>query len=421
MTILIRQARIIDPRSSLHLRIVDLLVEHGVVTQVGASISAKADETVHVEGLHVSPGWVDSFAHGCDPGFEFKETLESLSLAAASGGYTHVMVIPNTQPVVQHKSQVEYIREKSLPAPVSLHPIGAVSKNTEGKELAEMYDMHASGAVAFSDGIRPVQSAGLLIKALQYVKAFDGVVIQVPDDQSINPHGLMHEGIISTRLGLAGKPAMAEELMVARDIKLARYADSALHLTGISSRKSIEYIRRAKSGGIRVTASVTPYHLYFTDEDLWEYDTHLKVNPPIRTAEDRQALREALLDGTIDCLATHHLPQDKDSKVCEFEYARHGMTGLETAAGVLGLLDIDAAKMVDVLSLAPRRIFGLPASVIGQGHEADLTLFVPGESHIFTAQDIRSRSGNTPFIGKSLKGRVVGTLHRHKVFLRKAI
>jgi dihydroorotase len=419
MTILIRQARIIDPRSSLHMRIVDLLVEHGVVTQAGTDITADADETVHVEGLHVSPGWVDCFAHGCDPGFEFKETLESLSLAAASGGYTHVMVLPNTQPVVQHKSQVEYIREKSLPAPVSLHPIGAVSKHTEGKELAEMYDMHASGAVAFSDGIRPVQSAGLLIKALQYVKAFDGVVIQVPDDQSINPHGLMHEGIISTRLGLAGKPAMAEELMIARDIKLARYADSALHFTGVSSRKSIEYIRRAKAGGIRVTASVTPYHLYFTDEDLWEYDTNLKVNPPIRTAGDRQALREALLDGTIDCLATHHLPQDKDSKVCEFEYAKNGMIGLETAAGLLGLLDMDTARFVDVISLAPRRIFGLPASVIDQGHDADLTLFVPGESHIFTAQDIRSRSRNTPFVGTSLKGLVVGTVHRKKVFLRK--
>jgi dihydroorotase len=419
MTILIRQARVIDPRSPLHLRILDLLVENGIITRVGTDIVCDADETVQVEGLHVSPGWVDSFAQGCDPGFEFRETLETLSMAAASGGYTHVMVLPNTQPVLQHKSQVEYIREKSLPAPVSLHPIGAVSKHTEGKELAEMYDMHASGALAFSDGIRPVQSAGLLIKALQYVKAFDGVVIQVPDDQSINPHGLMHEGIVSTRLGLAGKPAMAEELMVARDIKLARYADSALHITGVSSRKSIEYIRRAKAGGLRVTASVTPYHLFFTDEDLWDYDTNLKVNPPIRTAEDRQSLLEALLDGTIDCVATHHLPQDKDSKICEFEYAKHGMTGLETTAGVLGQLGIGAEKMVDLLSLAPRRIFGLPESVITQGHEADLTLFVPGESHTFTAQDIRSRSRNTPFIGKQLKGRVVGTLHRQRVFLHR--
>ena len=417
MTILIRQARIIDPRSSLHLGIMDLLVENGVITRVGTDVNVPADEIVQVDGLHVSPGWVDCFAHGCDPGFEFRETLESLSMAAAAGGYTHVMVLPNTQPVVHHKSQVEYIREKSLPAPVSLHPIGAVSKNIEGKELAEMYDMHASGAVAFSDGIRPVQSAGLLIKALQYVKAFDGVVIQVPDDQSINPHGLMHEGVVSTRLGLAGKASMAEELMVARDIKLARYAESALHITGVSSRKSIEYIRRAKAGGLQVTASVTPYHLFFTDEDLWEYDTNLKVNPPIRTAEDRQSLLEALLDGTIDCVATHHIPQDTDSKVCEFEYAKYGMTGLETAAGVLGQLGIDAEKLAELLSLAPRRIFGLPEAIIGQGHEADLTLFVPGESHIFTAQGIRSRSRNTPFVGKPLKGRVVGTLHRQRVFL----
>ncbi|MCU0381744.1 MAG: dihydroorotase [Chitinophagaceae bacterium] len=419
MTILIRNARIVDPRSPLHLSIQDILVSNGVVSQIGSGITTPADEILEIAGLHVSPGWVDSFAHACDPGFEFRETLESFSLAAAAGGFTHALLVPNTQPAVQNKSMVHAIREKPLPAPVSLHPIGAISKNIEGKELAEMYDMKSSGAVAFSDGLRSVQSAGLLIKALQYVKAFEGVVIQVPDDQSISPHGLINEGVVSTRMGLAGKPAMAEELMVARDIKLARYADSALHFTGVSSRKSIEYIRRAKEGGIRVSASVTPYHLYFTEDDILEYDTNLKVNPPLRTKEDRQALLEALLDGTIDCVATHHIPHDKDSKICEFEYAKPGMTGLETTAGVLGVLGVGPEKLVEILSIAPRRIFRLPPAVIGQGHEADLTLFLPEESHIFTEADIRSRSRNSAFLGKTLKGRVAGIIHRQRVYLHR--
>jgi dihydroorotase len=265
-----------------------------------------------------------------------------------------------------------------------------------------------------------VQSAGLLIKALQYIKAFDGVIIQVPDDQTVAPHGLMHEGLVSTRMGLPGKPAMAEELMIARDIKLTRYTDSALHFTGVSSGKSVEYIRRAKAGGIRVTASVSPMHLFFTDQDLEGYDTNLKLNPPLRGSADQQALMEALMDGTLDCVASHHTPLDKDCKVCEFEYAKFGVIALETTAAVLGQLGIPAERLADILSIAPRRIFRLPDAVIRESAEADLTLFLPDESFIFTQERIRSRSSNTPFIGKTLKGIVTGTIHRQKISLQRS-
>jgi dihydroorotase len=372
---------------------------------------------VNAEALHVSQGWVDIFADFSDPGYEHKESLETGAFAAAAGGFTHVFLVPNTSPAIHSKSQVEYIVEKSRRLPVALHPIGAITRNTEGKELAEMYDMKLYEALAFSDGFNAIQSAGLLIKALQYVKAIDSVVIQIPDDRSINPGGLMNEGVVSTRLGLPGKPSMAEEIMVARDIKLARYTESKLHLAGISSAKSLEYIRRAKEGGIQVTCSVTPYHLYFTDEDLVTYDTNLKVNLPLRTKKDAEALMVGVLDGTVDCIATHHQPHEWDSKTCEFEYARSGMIGLETCFGVLGKLGIGTERIVELLSAAPRRIFDLPQATIKIGAEADLTLFQHNEEYVFTEDMIRSKSKNTAFTGHTLKGRVFGVVAKDGLYL----
>ena len=419
MNVLIKNARVIDPNSPFNSQSADIFIEHGIIKKIGKNFSDKADKEVSVDGLCVSPGWVDMFANFADPGYEFKESIDSGCLAAAGGGFTDVLVIPNTKPVIDTKSQVEYIVQKARSTPVNVYPIGAVTKNAEGKELAEMYDMNTSGAIAFGDGINCIQSAGLLLKALQYVKAFDGFIIQVPDDKSINAHGLMHEGIVSTRIGLPGKPSMAEEIIVARDIKLARYAESRLHFTGVSSKKSLEYIGRGKKGGTNVSCSVTPYHLYFTDDDLKTYDSNLKVNPPLRNAEDQDAIKKAIEEGIVDCIATHHMPHEADSKETEFEYARNGMTGLETAYAVLktsmpGLKD---EKYVELLSLNARKLLGINLATIKENEKACLTLFCPNAEWIYEKNAIRSRSKNSPFIGKKLTGKVIGIINKEQVHL----
>ncbi len=419
MKILIQQARIIDANSPYHNSTQDILVENGRITEISAQLSTSADKTIASDQLCVSPGWVDVFSNFGDPGYEFKETLETGAAAAAAGGYTDVFVIPNTKPVVDSKAQVEYIRGKSTSGPVSVYPIGAITKNVEGKDLSEMYDMHASGAIAFSDGLHPLQSAGVLLKALQYLKAVHGIVIQIPDDRSIGTHGLMHEGVVSTTLGLPGKPMMAEEILVARDIKLVRYTGSRLHFTGITSPKSLEYIRRAKESGLDITCSVTPYHLFFSDEDLMHYDTNLKVYPPLRTPSDRQFLRDAVLDGTIDCIASHHMPHEYDSKIVEFEYAKFGMTGLETTFAALqtALPQLSLDRCIELLSTNPRKIFGLPPVSMNIGAEARITLFNPEAQQQVDPKTFKSRSVNSAFTGLDLKGRIIGIINSDKVFL----
>jgi dihydroorotase len=416
MDILLRQVRIIDPSSPFHQQTVDLLIQNGIISQIG-TVEAKAEKEVSIPGLCASPGWTDVFAHFCDPGFEFRETLESGAAAAATGGYTDVMILPNTTPVLHNKAGIEYIVQRSRSLPVNIHPIAAITKDAEGKELAEMYDMHASGAVAFSDGTCTLQASGILLKALQYIKAIDKTIIQLPDDKSISATGLMNEGIVSTQLGLPGKPAMAEELMITRDIELAKYTASKIHITGISTAKSVELIRAAKEEGVRISCSVTPYHLCFSDEDLVQYDTNLKVNPPLRTPQDREALRTGILDGTIDCVATHHLPQDTDNKVVEFEYAKHGMVGLETSFAVIRtcLPELSLERLVALLSINPRKIFDLTSTSINQNETASLSLFLPDERWI--VKELRSKSKNSPFLGKQLTGKPAGIINKDKVFL----
>ncbi len=417
MNVLIKQARIICSGSSFNGQIKDILIVDGIIQQIADTITENAGEVIANDNLHVSIGWMDVFAHFNDPGFEHKETLETGAAAAAAGGFTDIMLIPNSSPVISTRAQVEYIVQRSATLPVHIYPIGAVTKNAEGKELSEMYDMHASGAIAFSDGNNPLQNPGVLLKALQYVLPLDGVVLQLPHDKLLAAHGLMNEGIMSTRLGLPGIPAIAEELMIARDIELLRYTGSKLHITGVSTRKGIELIKKAKEQGLKLTASVTPYHCYFCDEDLESYNSNLKVVPALGTRDDMMAIREALASAAIDCVASHHQPQHWDDKTCEFEYAKNGMIGLESLFGVVNGFAQNLEQLINLLTINPRQIFNVPVPDFATGTTACLTLFDPARVYTFQTDMIRSRSSNTPFIGKELKGKVIGIINKNKTVI----
>lgn len=422
MNILLRQVLIAHSNTTSNGSPQDILIEQGIIKAIQPSITANSDvQEIAADGLTVSAGWVDLFAHFCDPGLEYRETLQSGAATAASGGYTEVFVLPNTQPVVHNKTQVEYIVQKAAALPVTLHPAGAITKGAEGKELAEMYDMQNSGAIAFTDGIYPVQSPGLLLKALQYVKAFNGVVIQLPVDESIGKYGLMHEGIVSTRLGLPGIPALAEELMIHRDIELLRYTGSQLHITGVSTAKSIELLQQAKAEGLQVTCSVTPYHLLYCDEDLQTYDTNLKVNPPLRSRADMLALREAVKNGVVDCIASHHLPQNWDHKTCEFEYAKAGMIGLQTAYAAVqtAIPDLSIHRIAALFAGNARNIFRLNAADVQVGNAANLTLFQPKGRTTLNKENNQSKSANSPFFNRTLNGQVIGIIHKGLLHLNK--
>lgn len=415
MTVFVKNALVTDPNSPHNGSRNDILIENGIITRIGNGPDPGNAIQIDASGAHISPGWVDIFCQFGEPGLEHKETMQTGAAAAAAGGFTDVLLIPNTSPVIHNRTAVEYINNRNTGLPVQLHAIGAVTMNTEGKELAEMIDMHYGGAVAFSDGVNPIQSAGLLLKALQYINTFNGVIIQVPDDKSISRSGLMHEGVVSTQLGLPGKPALAEELMLIRDIELCAYTGSRIHFTGISTAAAINRLREAKTKNPNITCSVTPYHLFFTDNDVAHYNTSMKVNPPLRTAEDRDALQKALADGVIDCVTSHHQPHEWDSKQCEFEYAAWGMEGLESCFHVLAAQPgITAEKIVQLLGIAPRKIFSLHQPVIKEGEPCCATLFTMEGEMVFEEQRIRSLSKNNAFTGQTVKGAVLATICRNQ-------
>ena len=422
MQVHIRKARVIDPQSGFHDKVVDLLVEDGIIKNIADSISSKAGTVIEAKGLCVSPGWVDVFADYREPGFEHKETIHSGLEAAAAGGFTDVLLAPNTQPALSTKSIIQFVLQKAGGNVVALHPIGAATQNTDGKDLAEMLDMRANGAVAFSDGWKPVQQANLMLKALEYVKAFHGTLIQIPVDASLASGGLMNEGVVSTGLGMAGIPTLAESIMVHRDIELLRYTGSKLHITGVSTAESLEMIRKAKTDGLAITCSVTPYHLALTDEALTGYDSAYKVSPPLRSETDRMAMIAGLKDGTIDCIASHHRPHEWDAKAKEFEYASDGMAVQESTFNILWdtlkeYITID--RLIEAMTIMPRVIFGLGTQEINKGHKAAMTIFTTSGSNTLSLKEVRSAGKNNPFIGKKLGGKVLGIINNGHLHLNK--
>lgn len=434
MQVKLNKVKVTDPRSTFYDQIVDLVIEDGIIKSIKAakSTSAKAATVISNDDgelwkgkpgdiLCISPGWVDVFADYREPGYEAKETMATGLNAAAAGGFTDVLLVPNTLPTVSTRSAVESINHKAAGNIVSAHVMGAASKNTEGKELAEMLDMRAAGAIAFTDGWKPVQNAGLLLKALEYVKAFDGTIVQLPIDTDLAAGGLMNEGINSTMLGMAGIPAIAETLAVHRYIELVRYTGSKLHITGISTAEAADMVRYAKAEGLAITCSVTPYHLALTDDMLTTYDSAYKVSPPLRTETDRMALIDALADGTIDCIASHHRPHEWDAKVKEFEYAGDGMAIQESAWQLMWDAVneyVDAGRMAEVMSSLPRDIFGLPDATIEKGRNASITLFSTDGTSAVTKENKQSLAYNHPFIGKQLAGRVVGIINNQLIKLK---
>ncbi len=410
MHLLLKNARIFDGLAES--RAQDILIRNGHIESIGDKVNVPhGTEVWESPNLCVSPGWLDVGVYAADPGYEHREDLTTAAASAAAGGFTAFACFPNTDPALHTKSEILYVKNKAKELPVQCYPIGAISQGCEGKDLAELFDMHTAGALAFSDGKRSVQDAGLLLRALQYTKAFDGLVINMPHNKTIAAGGQMHEGVMSTSLGLKGLPALAEELMVQRDLSLLEYAEGRLHIHLISTAKSVALIRVAKKAGLPVTCSVAIASLCFTDEKLADFDSNWKIIPPLRTRQDVEALLEGLADGTIDFICSNHTPWHDEAKNLEFPYAEFGMIGLETSFALCRSFlhkYLTLTDWVQKVSISPRRVLGLPVPRIAVGERTELTVFDPEAEWVVDARNIRSKSHNSPFIGQTLKGKVLG-------------
>lgn len=414
MMLLLKQVQIIDSRSSWNGQTVDIYIKDGKINVIGQDLEV-ADATIfEAEGACVSIGWFDLGTQVGDPGIEHKEDLMSASDAAKAGGFTAIACQPNTHPTIHSKSEVLYIKNRTRGDIVDFYPIGAISEDCKGKDLAELMDMNHHGAVAFSDGKKSIQNNGLMLRALLYTKPFDGLIINQPYDKDIAAGGIVHEGVVSTSLGLKGIASLAEEMMIQRDLHLVEYTEGKLHVANISTSGSVDLIRRAKAKGLNVTASVNPMNLIFTDSVLTEFDTNYKVNPPIRAESDRVALIEGLKDGTIDLIQTHHTPQDSESKNLEFGYADNGVTMLETAFSAIQMAlenDLSTEEIINKIATNPRKILNLELPTIEINSVANLTIFAPNT--VWKYSKTYSKSNNSPFLGQELKGKVLGIVNNN--------
>ncbi|PSQ92694.1 MAG: dihydroorotase [Bacteroidetes bacterium SW_4_67_19] len=423
--LLIQSATLLDPGGGNQdgdPREADLLIRGGEIAQIGKNLSPENVEPFDAEGLTVSPGWMDMHVHLREPGFEHKETIETGTRAAAAGGFTAVACMPNTDPPLDTRDVVEFVKERAEGQPVAVHPVGGVSKGRDGEALAEMGDLAEGGAVAFSDDGAPVWDAGLMRRALEYSRMLGMPIIGHMEERSLSTGGHMHEGAVSARLGLEAIPSLADDVMIARDVLLAETTGGSLHVAHLSTRGGVELVRRAKARGVPVTAEVCAHHLALTDRAVEEtqFSTNTKMHPPLRSPEDVQALKDGLADGTIDALCTDHAPHASFEKEVEFTAAPNGIIGLETAFGLIGRELVapgvlSLAEAVEKLVAAPRRVLGLPVPRLEEGRPANLTIFDPDERWTVTEHDIRSKSQNTPFLGAELVGRPVAIYNRGRM------
>lgn len=417
MNVLIKSATIIDSKSDFHNQTVDILIDKGTISKIASSIKNTNDyKEINLENLHVSQGWFDSSVSFGEPGYEERETIANGLKTAAFSGFTAVALNPNSNPVIDSFADVSLVKAKAQNHAVSLYPIGTLTKGALGENMAEMFDMSQAGAVAFYDYQKPIENPNLMKIALQYASNFDGLVLSFPQESRISRSGVMNENISSTRLGLNGNPALAEELQIARDLFLLEYTGGKLHIPTISSAKSVDLIREAKKNKLDVTCSVAIHNLCFIDNALETFNTNFKVSPPIRTQSDVNGLIEGLKDGTIDMVTSDHNPIDIEHKKVEFDHAKYGTIGLESAFGALQTI-FTTKKTVDILTKGKER-FGIESSSISIGEKANLSLFNPKETYTFNKTHITSASKNAIFENAELKGLVYGVISNNKMILK---
>ena len=391
----------------------NVVIDRNKIKSVGSTGGAKGETKIDCSGLVITHGFCDVHVHFREPGREDKETLQTGSRAALAGGFTRVCVMPNTSPPLDAPESIRFIVEKAEECPVHIHPIGAVTKGQKGQELTEVQGIISEGAVALSDDGFPISDAQVMRLALEYTSMFDKPVINHAEDECLRNNGLMHEGEISTRLGLAGNPSLAEAIMIQRDLELANMIQAKLHVPHVSSAGGAANIRRMKKLNPNITAEVTPHHLFFNDQALLEYNTNFKVAPPIRTEDDRKELIKAVKDGTFDCIATDHAPHTIEEKEATFESAPFGMIGLESCFGAVNkVLDMPLKELLKLLTVNPRRIMGFEEDLFKIGCAVELTILDPDQEWIYKERNIYSKSRNTPFIGEKLKGKVRYTISK---------
>ncbi len=406
MNLLVKNVVIADPQSPLNTQACDVRIEQGKFKNIGKLEAGKGEQVFDAEGAFLSPGFFDLNAAAGDPGFETREDIATLTAAAAAGGFTELALLPHTSPVVQSKSQVAYIVNKAKNNLVNVLPVGAISQQREGKELAELFDMQQAGAVAFSDGDRALQDDGFMSRALLYAKGIDALLMVYPENKSIAGKAQVNESKTSVLLGMKGVPALAEEMQIARDLFLAGYNETKIHISNISTAGSVALIRKAKKDGVKVSCDVAAHHLVFTEELLSDFDSNYKVKPPLRSKTDIKALLAGLKDGTIDAIVSQHRPEEIEFKQVEFEIAHYGIIALQTVLPLLLKAGISVELLVEKLAIHPRQLLNRAVPVIKEGEEASFTIFDVNKKWLYDAESNLSKSANSPLIGTTLTGKV---------------